>query len=403
MIPHDLDDDQRYRALKSRDRRFDGVFIVGVRTTGIYCRAGCAGRPLEKNVRPFQSDVAAQAAGFRPCLLCRPDRLPGAVIEQPAAEVEHALRLIAEGFLDSNDTEQLAARIGYSARQLVRLFERHVGASPDFVARSRRAHLARRLLDESNVSISEIAFASGFRSIRQMNRAVRGLFGFSPSELRSKRLRGDPLDPLDGGIRLRVPYDGALDAERSIRYLEARAIPGVEVSRDGVYRRAIVTCGFPGVIEVRDSGEGPWLEVTMHLATMGSIIDEVQHVRSLFRLDHDPTEAERALRQDPVLGHLVRRQPGIRFAGAWDRFEASVRIIAGQQVSVAGASTVTGRIARRFGQTFDLELPGGLKGVFPAADTLAEADLSDHGMPRARARTIQAFSEAVATDPGSAS
>jgi AraC family transcriptional regulator of adaptative response / DNA-3-methyladenine glycosylase II len=319
------------------------------------------------------------------------------MIEQPAAEIEHALRLIAEGFLDSSNTEELASRIGYSSRQLVRLFEERVGASPDFVARSRRAHLARRLLDESDLSITQIAFASGFRSIRQMNRVMQALFGFSPSELRSKRLRGDPLDPLDGGIRLRVPYEGALDTTRSIRYLGARAIPGVEATTSDVYRRSIITCGFPGVIDVRDPGDGPWLEVTMHLATIGSIIDEVQRVRSLFQLGHDPIGARRALRRDRVLGPLVRRRPGLRLVGAWNRFETSVRIIVGQQVSVGGASTVTGRIAERFGQSFDLELPDGLCRVFPTADTLANADLAQLGMPSARARTIRAFAEAVAT------
>ncbi len=371
--------------------------VRGVVTTGIYCRAECAARPLQRHVRRFESTIAAQAAGFRPCLVCRPDRVPGRPIEQPAAEVEHALRLIAEGFLDSSNTDALAARIGYSTRQLGRLFEQHVGASPDFVARSRRAHLARRLLDESDLSVSGIAFASGFRSIRQMNRAMRALFGFSPSELRSKRRRGDRLDPLDGGIRLRVPYTGAFDAARSIRYLRARTIPGVEAVEDETYRRLIITCGFPGVIEARPSERGDWLDVTMHLATLGSIIDEVQRVRSLFRLDDDPGKAERALRHDPVLGRLVRRRPGTRLPGAWDRLETAVRIILGQQVSVAGASTLAGRIASRFGTELDLGLSGGLTHAFPTADMLAEADLDRIGIPRARATTIRALSESVAT------
>jgi methylphosphotriester-DNA--protein-cysteine methyltransferase len=201
--------------------------LRGVVTTGIYCQANCKARPSPSNVRRMRNAVEAQTAGFRPCLLCRPDRLPGLGIEQPAAKIASAVRLIAEGFLDSATTEQLADRIGYSTRHLVRLFQEHIGATPDFVARSRRAHLARRLIDESHLSISQIAFAAGFLSIRQMNRVMQELFGFSPSELRQKRRRGDALDPLDGGLRLRLPYSGRLDGQSLIRYLGARAIPGV--------------------------------------------------------------------------------------------------------------------------------------------------------------------------------
>ncbi len=371
--------------------------LRGVVTTGIYCRSDCKARPSPGNVRPMRNAVEAQAAGFRPCLLCRPDRLPGFGIEQPASEIASAVRLIAEGFLDSATTDQLADRIGYSTRHLVRLFQQHIGATPDFVARSRRAHLARRLLDESDLSISQIAFAAGFVSIRQMNRVMRELFGFSPSALRQKRRRGDALDPLDGGLRLRLPYAGKLDGQRLVRYLGARAIPGVETLVGDTYRRTMVTCGFPGVVDVRDPRDGRHMEVSMHLATFGSIVDQIERVRSLFGVNQSSTEAERALRRDDVLGPLVRRRPGLRLAGAWDRFETSVRIIVGQQVSVAGASTLSGRLAARFGQTVDVDLPGGLRYLFPSPDTLARADLQDIGMPSARARTIITFAKAVAS------
>ncbi|MCK5943455.1 MAG: DNA-3-methyladenine glycosylase 2 family protein, partial [Planctomycetes bacterium] len=241
--------------------------LQGVVTTGIYCRADCRARPRAEHVRSLPNGVAAMAGGYRPCLLCRPDRLPdlGGAPRTPA--VAHALRLIASGFLDDASTEDLAARVGYSARQLLRLFEVEVGASPDFVARAHRAHLARRLLDETSLTITAVAFAAGFASIRQMNRVMRELFGFSPSELRRKRRRGDLLDPLDGGLRLRVPHGGVVDPTRMLTYLAGRAIPGVEEVVDGVYRRTIVTCGHPGVAEVRDAGDGEHLEVTLHLAT----------------------------------------------------------------------------------------------------------------------------------------
>lgn len=345
----------------------------------------------------MRNAVEALAAGFRPCLLCRPDRLPDLGLEQPVSEVAHALRLIADGYLDRANTEQLADKIGYSARQLVRLFEKHVGASPDFVARARRAHLARRLLDESNLTIAGVAFAAGFSSVRQMNRVMSSMFGFTPSKLRAKRSRGDALEPLDGGLRLRVPYAGPLAVTSLIDFMGGRAIPGVESVQDGSYRRTMNTCGYPGVVEVRDAAGSQNLEVTMHLATFGSILDEVGRVRSLFRLDVDDAAARRHLRRDRWLGTLARRLRGVRLPGAWDGFETAVRIIVGQQVSVSGASTTTGRLAERFGERIELPLPGGLRQLFPEAQTLAKAQLRHLGMPKARGRALRGFARAVAS------
>jgi AraC family transcriptional regulator of adaptative response / DNA-3-methyladenine glycosylase II len=344
----------------------------------------------------MRNPIAALAAGFRPCLVCRPDRLPDLGLDQPAPEVAHAVRLIAEGFLDDANTEQLAQRVGYSSRQLMRLFEQHIGASPDFVARARRAHLARRLLDESQLSITNVAFAAGFSSIRQMNRVVRELFGFSPSQLRARRSHKDLLDPLDGGLRLRVPFRGPLDGRRLIEYLESRAIPGIERVEDHCYQRTMNTCGHPGVVEVRAPADAPHLEVTMHLATFGSIVDQVERVRSLFGLNNDNATAVKFLRNDQLLGPVLRRQVGLRLPGAWDRFETAVRIIVGQQVSVAGASTLTGRLVERFGEPIQVPLPGSLGFLFPTATTLASADVRDLGMPQARANTIKNFAAAVA-------
>lgn len=372
------------------------MHLQAVTTTGIYCRADCKARPARKNVLPMPNAAAALAAGFRPCLLCRPDRLPGLSLEQPQAEIAHALKLIAEGYLDSAGTEQLAERIGYSSRHLVRLFEQHIGASPDFVARANRAHLARRLLDETNLSIATLALAAGFSSVRQMNRVMSDLFGFTPSQLRAKRTRGVPLDPLDGGLRLRIPYSGPLAGRRLIDYLSSRAIPGVETVEEGCYRRTMETCGYPGVVDVRDPADGRHLEATMHLASFGSIIEQVERVRSLFGLNHDSSEAERQLWRDELIGPLVRKRPGLRLPGAWDRFETSVRIIVGQQVSVAGASTVTGRLVQRFGEPVSVPLPGGLRYLFPSAATLARVGEHNLAMPRARARTIARFAAAVA-------
>lgn len=343
------------------------------------------------------NSIAALAAGYRPCLVCRPDRLPEIGLDQPDPEIAHAVRLIAEGFLDNANTVQLAERVGYSPRHLVRLFEKHIGASPDFVARARRAHLARRLLDESDLSITNIAFASGFSSLRQMNRVMRELFGFSPSELRAKRSRKDTLDPLDGGLRLRIPIDGTLDGQKMIEYFAARAIPGIEMVEDGCYRRTMRTCGFPGVVEVRAPNDRNHLEVTMHLATFGSIIDQVESVRSLFGVNRYDADAINVLRKDKLLGPIMRKQTGFRLPGAWDRFETAVRIIVGQQVSVAGASTLTGRLVERFGERIDVPLPGPLQYLFPTPAELSLADVRDLGMPQARANTIKRFAAAVAS------
>lgn len=371
--------------------------IQGVKTTGIYCRADCGAKPNPENVRPMRNSIAAMALGFRPCLVCRPDRLPEFGMDNTAPEIAHAIRLIAEGFLDDANTEQLADRVGYSARHLVRLFEKHIGASPDFVARARRAHLARRLLDESQLSITNIAFAAGFSSVRQMNRVVNDLFGFSPTQLRAKRSQKNRLDSLDGGLRLRVPFDEKLNVQQTIEYLSARAIPGIEIVEDGCYKRTMNTCGHPGVVEVGESESGNHLEMTMHLATFGSIIDQVERVRSLFGLNVNYSKALKFLRKDKMLGPLIRKNSSLRLPGAWDRFETSIRIIIGQQVSVAGASTLTGRLAERFGQPIDAPMPGSLRYLFPSAADLSKAKLEKLGMPQARANTIKHFASAVAS------
>jgi AraC family transcriptional regulator, regulatory protein of adaptative response / DNA-3-methyladenine glycosylase II len=372
------------------------VKLQGVVTTGIYCRADCRARPHPKNLRPVRSGVDALAKGFRPCLVCRPDRIADLGRTSPTPELAHALRLIAEGYLDAANTDALAARIGYSTRHLVRLFRHHIGASPDFVARSRRAHLARRLLDESNLSVTRVAEAAGFTSTRQMNRVVLELFGFSPRVLRSKRRRGDCLDALDGGLRLRIPHALTTDIEGTFAFLSARAMPGVEVASATSYARTIDACGHPGVLEVQPSKDGAHLIATLHLASFGSLIEHVAQVRALFALD-DPVDPSRAhLAKDDTLGALVRAHPRVVMPGAYDRFETAVRIIVGQQVSVAGATTVAARLAARLGDPVAVaNMPEGLSQLFPTAHQLAGAKLDALGMPTARARTITRFAAAV--------
>ncbi|MEZ5246204.1 MAG: AlkA N-terminal domain-containing protein [Acidimicrobiales bacterium] len=377
--------------------RTTGTQVSAVATTGIYCRPQCSARPDPKNVAPFASPVAAEAAGYRSCLRCRPDRhLPGSStpVGVPPA-VATALALISDGFLDRFDEEALADRVGYSTRQLRRLFEQHVGATPAFVGRSRRAHFARRLLDETDLAMPVVAAASGFGSVRQMNRVVESIFRFSPGELRRKRRGGDVL-VADGGLRLRLPFVEPLDRTAALAHLLPRVTPGVEAIEGSVYRRTLEVCGNPGIIEVHLGGSDAHLELVAHLPTFDAIIDDVARTRSMFGLDDDVRAAEDHLLADPLLAPVVRAQAGLRVIGGWDRFETAVRVIVGQQVSVVGATTITARIVERHGR----RLPGealGLTHLFPTPDALVELDPDGLGMPASRTATIAALAAAVLT------
>ena len=371
------------------------MHIEGVVTTGIYCRSDCSASPLPQNTLAFPTAVAAEAAGFRPCLRCRPWRLPFPAVDGAPESVASALVLIAEGYLDEHSIDDLACSVNFSSRQLRRDFLAVVGASPDAVARSRRAHFARRLLDETALPMTDVALASGFRSVRQFNRVMQSIFRGPPHELRERRRRTDLL-ATDGGIRLRVPYRDPLPFALFLRYLAPRAIPGVESVDGGVYRRTTLSCGCPGVIEVRDYGDGQHLEVTAHLPSFAALIDEVVRVRRLFGTDAS-TAASAELSADPFLGPLVEHSPALRLPGAWDRFETGIRVLLGQQVSVAAATTLAGRLVERFGERIEARLPAGLTHVFPSPARIADAeDLAEIGIPASRARTLREFARRFA-------
>lgn len=370
--------------------------VNSVRTTGIYCRAGCGGRPKESNTARYPSAVAAEAAGYRACLQCRPERQPRITLDAGSPPVvEHAMVLISEGFLDRHTEPELAARIGQSGRQLRRLFDQHLGASPALIAQSRRAHFARRLLDETDLPITEIAFSAGFGSLRQMNRVMRQIFRFAPGDLRRKRRVADRL-VADGGTAVRVAYRPPFDFARMLAYLAGRAIPGVESVADGVYRRVTDTCGHPGAVEIRDAGDLQHLVLTSHLPSLTGLVDDVARARRLVGIDADLAPARLALRSDRHLGPLLKENPGVTVPGSWDRFETAIRIIVGQQISVAGASTITGRIASRYGQPVDGLEQWGLTTTFPSAATLADVQLDGCGLTDTRRATIRGFSAAVA-------
>lgn len=369
--------------------------ISGVRTTGIYCRSGCSATPLSRNVTLYPTTIAAEASGYRPCLRCRPDRLPPLALEGETI-VARALRMISDGALDGWTEVELAARLAASERHLRRLFLAELGATPDFIARSRRAHFARRLLDETDLAMPVISAAAGFRSVRQMNRVMAETFRFTPTELRARRGRADRM-VADGGLRLRLPYAGKLAFDQALRYLQARAIPGVESVEGQTYRRTVVMCGYPGVIEVAP-GDAGHLYVTAHLPSLASLIDAVARVRRIAGLDQ-PAEAAALLRRDAKLRPLIARTPGLRVPGAWDPFEVGVRVLVGQQISVRGASTISGRIAQRFGEPIDGVGAFRLAHTFPGADRIAAARLEhlrDAGLTEARATTVRAFARAFA-------
>jgi AraC family transcriptional regulator of adaptative response / DNA-3-methyladenine glycosylase II len=367
-----------------------GVSLSAVTTTGIYCHSGCSASPSPANILAYTSAAAAEADGFRACLRCRPYRTHHADpwVQGPEL-VCRAVRLILDGALDDAPEADLARRLGVSPRHLRRLFLEHVGATPDQVARSRRAHFARRLLDDTDLSVNDIAYAAGFGSVRQMTRVMRATFRASPTELRAKRRRADRLIA-DGGLDTRLTFRPPLDWDALLAFLAPRAIPGVESVADGVYRRTIETDGLSGALEVwRDADQ---LIARFHLPRWDGLIHLVARARRLFDLDHDPEDVSRALDGDT---RLAPWPVGLRVPGSWDPFEAGVRAIVGQQVSVAAATTTMGRIAEQHGEPVPGLEPLGLARRFAEPAALADAELA---MPRQRAAAVHAFAVAVAKD-----
>ncbi len=371
--------------------------FTGVITTGIYCRPGCPAQPLRRNMLPFGHPAAAEAAGFRPCLRCRPDRVPDVGWIAAPELVCRAMHCIADGGLDDATEDELASRLGVSARHMRRLFADHVGATPSEVARSRRAHFARRLLDDTDLPMTQVAKAAGFNSVRQMNRVMHDVFQFAPTELREKRRRPDRL-VVDGGLELRVPYRPPLAWRALLEFLAPRAIPGVEaVDLDAnLYRRTTDVDGAPGVIEVWDAPREQALHLRAHLPSIDGLVHLVAGVRRLFDLDADPKAIDRHLARDPFLRPLVQACKGMRVPGALDPFELGVRAIFGQQVSVARATALSGVLVEQLGRPIGGIAPLGLTHEFPRAEVVAEADLTNLGLTNARVRALHGFAQAIA-------
>ena len=397
-----LDADRCYRACEAKDARFDGWFFVGVRTTGIYCRPSCPARtPAPGNVEFHPTAAAAQRAGFRACKRCRPDAAPGSPEWDPRGDVvARAMRLIADGVVDRDGVRGLAQRLAYSERQVHRLLVAEVGAGPLALARAQRAQTARILLETTALPVTEVAFASGFASIRQFNDTIRSVFAGTPTDLRRRARHDDSAAPGVLALRLavRVPFAG----EELIRFLGDRAVAGVEEVDGATYRRVLALPHGTGTVALTPAGDH--VRAELRLDDLRDLTAAVQRCRRLLDLDADPLSVAAVLERDPLLRRVVRAHPGRRVPGHPDGHELLVRAILGQQVSVAGARTLAERLVARWGKPLDRP-DGGLTHRFPAADALAEADLDGIGLTGARARSIRAASAAVADgtlriDPG---
>jgi AraC family transcriptional regulator of adaptative response / DNA-3-methyladenine glycosylase II len=397
----DLDSDACFRALATRDARFDGRIFVSVKTTGIYCRPICPARtPKRENVTFFASAAAAQEAGFRPCLRCRPESAPDLGAWRGASNtVSRGLALIEAGALDGGGLESLADRLGVGGRHLRRLFHTHLGASPIAVAQTRRVLLAKQLIHETHLSMTEVALASGFSSLRRFNETFQALYGRPPSALR--RTRAGPLKAGEDGVRLKLPFRAPYDWEALIAFLEARAIGGVEVVTPRRYARAITLEGHTGLLAVSpDAGER--VDVVIRFPRLAALPAIIARVRRIFDLAADPAAIAAHLGRDPDLKARIAARPGLRVPGAWDGFELAVRAILGQQITVAAATALTSRLAAEFGAPLHPDLAGlepNLTHAFPTAQSLAGADLSGLPMPRARSSALGGLARAAVADP----
>jgi AraC family transcriptional regulator of adaptative response / DNA-3-methyladenine glycosylase II len=403
VIASQLDFDRCYRAVESRDARFDGWFITAVKTTGIYCRPSCPTpvRPKRENVHFYPTAAAAQLAGFRACKRCRPDASPGSPEWNVRSDlVGRAMRLIADGTVDRDGVAGLARRLAVSERHLHRLLLSELGAGPLAIARAQRVQTARVLIETTDLPFTEVAFAAGFESIRQFNDTVREVFALTPSELRAAgRRRGDIAD---GALTLRLPYRPPLDWSALSGWLRVRALPGVAEVNGRVYRRTLRLPHGGGIVTLEPIDAH--IRCMLRLESMADLTSAVRQCRRLLDLDADPLSVVEVLSRDRRLSRIVKKRPGLRAPGAVDGTELAIQAILGQQVSLAAARTLATRLVTAHGDVIKIADPT-LTHLFPGADSIAEADLSKLGVPATRRATLRALARAVAggtlaLDPG---
>jgi AraC family transcriptional regulator of adaptative response / DNA-3-methyladenine glycosylase II len=394
----DLDHDACYRAIELRDARFDGRFFTAVRTTGTYCRPVCPARtPRSENVTFYPTAAAAQEAGFRPCLRCRPETAPDKGAWRGTSNtVSRALALIELGALDEGSVDALAGRLGLGERQLRRLCRQHLGASPIAVAQTRRVLLAKQLIHETSLPMAEIAFAAGFGSIRRFNETFTELYGRAPCALRR---RGGPEIPAGPGgeISLLLRYQAPYDWPGMLEGLRLHAVPGVERVVGSCYSRAIELDGRQGIVSVRpDAGNA--LRARIRFPRLSALPGIIARLRRVFDLAADPLPISAHLAKDPALAPLVTARPGLRVPGAWDGFELAIRAVLGEDISVTDAVRVAGRMVVAYGEPLAEPDPE-LTHAFPRPEVLARADLTTLGIPASRAATLSALAAAAISDP----
>jgi AraC family transcriptional regulator of adaptative response / DNA-3-methyladenine glycosylase II len=399
--------DERYRTVESRDARFDGQFVMAVRTTGIYCRPSCPARtPKPQNVSFYASSAAAQEAGYRACRRCLPDAAPGSPDWDLRGDTTgRAMRLIADGVVEREGVEGLAAHLGYSARHVTRVLTRDVGAGPSALARAHRAHTARLLLTCTEMPVSDIAFSAGFGSVRQCNETFREVFGVTPTALRA--MRGRP-DPVAGGIDLVLPVRPPFDLGGILEWLAARAVPGMEQSAPGTYSRTVALPGGPGWFSVGDATDATdatdtgdagaprgRLRLRARLTELSDITPLVARVRRLFDMDADPTAVDSTLVRVPELTDTVKTHPGTRVPGSVDAHETLVRTMIGQQISVASARTLVGTLVAELGGEYRApDAPSAA--VFPTMEAIAEHGRTVLRGPRSRVLAVTETAAALA-------
>lgn len=404
--PGGMDFARCYTAVQSRDRRFDGVFYTAVRTTGIYCRPSCPARtPASGNVSFHRTAAAAQAAGYRACKRCLPDATPGSPDWDVAATVAgRAMRLIGDGVVDREGVAGLAARLGYTSRHLSRLLTAELGAGPLALARTQRAQTARALVESSGLSLTDVAFAAGFSSVRQFNDTMREVYAASPSELRGRRVPPGA-DARGTGIDLRIAVRTPFCGTALLRFLADRAVPGIEVVEvrpdgTGHYARTLALPHGTGTarVELADlPGPGTsYVALRLALDDLRDTAAAVSRVRALLDADADPVAVDTHLARDPVLAPLVAARPGLRVPGHVDGTELAVRAVLGQQVTVVAARTAAARLVAEHGRPVATCVDG-LTHLFPDAATVAAMAPEDFRMPRARGRALVGLAAALAS------
>ena len=402
-IPFDMPSDAAmYHAYVSRDRRFDGVFYIGVTSTGIYCRPVCTARtPRAANCRFFDSAEAAEKTGFRPCLRCRPELAPGTA---PVDDAQRIATLIVhrmnEGTLTgAGGLEAAARRLGWSARQVRRIVQRELGVSPMELVLTRRLLLAKQLLTDTALSITEVAFASGFASLRRFNDAFRKRYGMAPTRFRRRADGGVTLPEAADRLALRLTYRAPFDWQGLTRFLHGRAMHGVELVSPEGYCRTVRLGSHVGWVHVRNDAERHALHVEIPYALVPALAALLGRLRHVFDLGARPDVIDAQLGSDPLLADAIRRHPGTRVPGAFDGFELAVRTVLGQQVSVQAATTLGGRFAEAFGDAIVTPYAG-VGRLGPTPERIAALDpsaIAALGIVGARARTIVALADAVAS------